>query len=81
MGHTVAIAAFFVFKVCVQLKFDITDLGGDDLMQGFGLFGGITNVENELTIIKSFPVVYQAIQELNLSKFYITWPQFNKRFT
>ena len=47
-------------------------LKGDEIMQGFGMFQGIKNVENELTIIKSFPIIYQAIQELNLEVTYST---------
>ena len=47
-------------------------MGGEEIMKGFGLFQGIKNVENELTIIKSYPVVFQAIQELNFEVDYIT---------
>ncbi|MCF8369836.1 MAG: polysaccharide biosynthesis tyrosine autokinase [Bacteroidales bacterium] len=47
-------------------------MNGEDLMKGFGLFQGIKNVENELTIIKSFPVVYEAIQEMGIEVDYIT---------
>ncbi|MCB0805049.1 MAG: polysaccharide biosynthesis tyrosine autokinase [Bacteroidales bacterium] len=46
--------------------------GSGDLMQSFDLFGGISNVENELTIIKSFPVINQAVLELNLETTYGT---------
>jgi tyrosine-protein kinase Etk/Wzc len=45
---------------------------GDDLMQGFGLFGGITNVENELVTLKSFDVIYETVEDLNLQVSYFT---------
>ncbi|MEZ5082529.1 MAG: polysaccharide biosynthesis tyrosine autokinase [Bacteroidales bacterium] len=47
-------------------------MGGDEIMKGFGLFQGVQNVENELTIIKSFPVIFQAIQELNFEVDYVS---------
>jgi tyrosine-protein kinase Etk/Wzc len=46
--------------------------GGNDLMQGIGSFGGITNVENELFTLKSFEVIYEAIEDLNLQVSYFT---------
>lgn len=46
--------------------------GGNDLMQGIGSFGGITNVENELITLKSFDVIYEAIEDLNLQVSYFT---------
>jgi capsular exopolysaccharide synthesis family protein len=45
-------------------------LNGDDVMSGFGMFAGPDNVENELSIIKSFGVVSQAIDELNFEVSY-----------
>ncbi len=46
-------------------------LGGDDLMKGFGLFQGTDNVENELSIIRSFAVINQTINELNFEVTYV----------
>jgi len=47
-------------------------MGSGEMMKGFDLFGGISNVENEITIIKSFPVINQAVMELNLEITYGT---------
>jgi len=44
----------------------------DEVMQGFDLFGGIQSVENELAILKSFSVINEAIQELNLEVCYVS---------
>jgi capsular exopolysaccharide synthesis family protein len=41
------------------------------MMGGFDLFGGIKNVENELSILRSFSVINEAIQELNLEVSYV----------
>lgn len=47
-------------------------MGGEDIMQGFDLFGGVSNVENELSILKSFSVVNEAVQALNMEVSYYT---------
>jgi capsular exopolysaccharide synthesis family protein len=44
---------------------------GGGMMGEFDLFGGIQNVENELSVLKSFSVINQAIQELNLEVTYM----------
>ena len=44
---------------------------GSDMMGEFDLFGGIQNVENELSVLSSFTIINQAIQELNLEVTYI----------
>lgn len=41
-------------------------LTGDNIMQGFGLFGGNQNIENEIGILQSFTLIYDAIIQLNL---------------
>ncbi len=46
--------------------------GSGDMMQGFDLFGGVTNVENELSILKSFSVVNEAVEDLNMEVSYFT---------
>ncbi|MCD4683268.1 MAG: polysaccharide biosynthesis tyrosine autokinase [Bacteroidales bacterium] len=46
-------------------------LGSDEMMSGVDLFGGISNVENELAVLKSFTVINHAIQELNLEVSYV----------
>ena len=47
-------------------------LSGDDVMKGFGLFSGTGDVENELSIIKSFGLISQAIDELSLEVTYVS---------
>ena len=47
-------------------------MSSNDVMQGFGLFAGIENVENELAILRSFSVINQTIQELNLEVTYMS---------
>ncbi len=47
-------------------------MSGDDVMQGFGLFGGADNVENELSIINSFRVISKAIEELSFEVDYFS---------
>jgi capsular exopolysaccharide synthesis family protein len=47
-------------------------MGSGDMMQGFDLFGGVTNVENELSILKSFSVVNEAVEALNMEVSYYT---------
>ena len=44
---------------------------GAGMMGEFDLFGGIQNVENELSVLNSFTVINQAIQELNLEVSYL----------
>lgn len=44
---------------------------GAGMMGEFDLFGGIQNVENELSLLNSFTVINQAIQELNLEVSYL----------
>ncbi len=39
---------------------------GENIMQGFGLFGGNQNIENEIGILQSFTLVNDAIIQLNL---------------
>ncbi|NTW23648.1 MAG: polysaccharide biosynthesis tyrosine autokinase [Lentimicrobium sp.] len=41
-------------------------LSSDNIMQGFGLFGGNQNIENELGILQSFTLINDAITQLNL---------------
>lgn len=41
-------------------------LTSDNIMQGFGLFGGNQNIENELGILQSFTLINDAITQLNL---------------
>lgn len=43
---------------------------GGGMMGEFDLFGGIQNVENELSVLKSFSIINEAIQELNLEVSY-----------
>ena len=47
-------------------------LSSNDVMQGFGLFGGVTNVENELAQLKSFAIVNQAVEDLDLEITYVS---------
>jgi len=44
---------------------------GNEMMGNFNLFGGIQNVENELSVLSSYSVINKAIQELNLETTYI----------
>jgi len=44
---------------------------GNEMMGNFNLFGGIQNVENELSVLSSYSVINTAIQELNLETTYI----------
>jgi len=44
---------------------------GAEMMGGFDIFGGIQNVENELSVFKSFAAINQAVQELNLQVTYL----------
>lgn len=41
-------------------------LSGDNIMQGFGLFAGNKNIENEIGILQSFTLINDAIIKLNL---------------
>ncbi len=41
-------------------------LAGENIMQGFGLFGGNQNIENEIGILQSFTLIYDAIVQLGL---------------
>ncbi len=41
-------------------------LTGDNIMQGFGLFAGNQNIENEIGILQSFTLINDAIIQLNL---------------
>lgn len=41
-------------------------LSGENIMQGFGLFAGNKNIENEIGILQSFTLINDAITELNL---------------
>lgn len=45
-------------------------LSSEDIMN-VGLFSGIENVENELAVLRSFSVVNQTVQEMNLEVSYI----------
>ena len=45
-------------------------LSSEDIMD-IGLFSGIENVENELTILRSFAIINQTVQEMNLEVSYI----------
>ncbi len=76
------IVAFFINKYSDRKYANLTTLlireesrssflGSDEMMSGVDLFGGISNVENELAVLKSFSVINQAIQELNLEVSYV----------
>lgn len=41
-------------------------LTSQDMMQGFGLFGGNHNIENELGVIRSYTLINDAVSQLNL---------------
>lgn len=41
-------------------------LSGENIMQGFGLFAGNKNIENEIGILQSFTLINDAIIHLNL---------------
>jgi capsular exopolysaccharide synthesis family protein len=41
-------------------------LTSQDMMQGFGLFGGNQNIENELGVISSYTLINDAVSQLNL---------------
>ena len=41
-------------------------LSSGDMMQGFGLFGANQNIENELGVITSYTMIYDAVNKLNL---------------
>jgi len=41
-------------------------MAGDNIMQGFGLFNGNQNIENEIGILESFTLINDAILQLNL---------------
>ncbi|MFH1119556.1 MAG: polysaccharide biosynthesis tyrosine autokinase [Bacteroidota bacterium] len=41
-------------------------LTSQDIMQGFGLFGGNQNIENELGVLQSFTLINDAITQLNM---------------
>ncbi|MGE5381914.1 MAG: Wzz/FepE/Etk N-terminal domain-containing protein, partial [Omnitrophica WOR_2 bacterium] len=45
-------------------------LTSDNIMQGFGLFGGNQNIENEIGILQSFTLINDAITQLNLETTY-----------
>ncbi|MEZ5194849.1 MAG: Wzz/FepE/Etk N-terminal domain-containing protein [Bacteroidales bacterium] len=45
-------------------------MSADGMMEGLSMFSGIKNVENELSILKSFSVINQTLQELNLEVSY-----------
>ncbi|MCD6659770.1 MAG: polysaccharide biosynthesis tyrosine autokinase [Lentimicrobium sp.] len=41
-------------------------LTGQDMMQGFGLFGANQNIENELGVLSSYSMIYDAVNKMNL---------------
>lgn len=41
-------------------------LSSGDMMQGFGLFGANQNIENELGVLTSYSMIYEAVNKLNL---------------
>jgi len=41
-------------------------MSSQDIMQGFGLFAGNQNIENELGILTSYTMIYEAVTQLNL---------------
>lgn len=47
-------------------------MSADGMMEGMSMFGGIKNVENELSILKSFSVINQTLQDLNLEVTYMS---------
>ncbi len=44
---------------------------GVGMMGGIDMFGGIQSVENEISVLKSFSSINQAVQELNLQVTYV----------
>jgi tyrosine-protein kinase Etk/Wzc len=83
-SFTVAlIFAFFINKYSVRKFSNATTLlvrvgneksllnSGTGMMGEFDIFGGIQNVENELSVLKSFSYINQAIQEADLEVSYI----------
>lgn len=77
------IIAFFVNKYSERIYSNATTIlirqenknsfmnSGGEMMGGFDIFGGIQNVENELSVFKSFAAINQAVQELNLQVTYL----------
>lgn len=47
-------------------------LRSQDMMQGFGLFGGNQNVENEVGILTSYSTIFDATNQLNLEVAFYT---------
>ena len=45
----------------------------NDIMQGFGMFAGQSNIENEVEILKSFSLVKEVINDRNLKTSYYTF--------
>ena len=45
-------------------------MSGDGMMEGLSMFSGIKNVENELSILRSFSVINQTLQELDFEVTY-----------
>ena len=41
-------------------------MSSQDMMQGFGLFASNQNIENELGILTSYTMIYEAVNQLNL---------------
>lgn len=75
------VIAFFVNKFSVRIYSNWTSLlikeeernsflSAENIMD-IGLFSGIENVENELAILKSFSIINQTVQEMNLEVAYL----------
>ncbi|UCH14799.1 MAG: polysaccharide biosynthesis tyrosine autokinase [Bacteroidales bacterium] len=45
----------------------------NDIMQGFGLFSGQNNIDNEIEILQSFTLVKNVIKDLDLKTSYLTF--------
>lgn len=60
--------AIFSNKTTLLLKDSQSNafLSSGDVMQGFGLFGANQNIENELGVLTSYTMIYDAVSKLNL---------------
>ncbi len=60
--------AIFSNKTTLLLKDSQSNafLSSGDVMQGFGMFGANQNIENELGVLASYTMIYDAVSQLNL---------------
>ena len=60
--------AIFSNKTTLLLKDSQSNafLASGDVMQGFGLFGANQSIENELGVLTSYTMIYDAVSKLNL---------------